>query len=159
MDYLWAPWRYRYIAEASTHGGCIFCDAVAANDDANTLIVLRAEKNFVILNRFPYTTGHVMVVPYAHTADLCAAEPETLAEMMRLAQRVEMALGTTYHPEGYNIGMNLGRAAGAGIIGHLHLHVLPRWAGDSNFMTVIGETRVGPEELSTTYERLRNALA
>ena len=158
MDYLWAPWRYRYIAEASQHGGCIFCDAVAAKDDANTLIVLRAEKNFVILNRFPYTTGHVMVVPYAHTADLSAAEPETLAEMMRLAQRLQTALENTYHPEGYNIGMNLGRAAGAGIIGHLHLHVLPRWAGDSNFMTVIGETRVGPEELSTTYERLRNAL-
>jgi ATP adenylyltransferase len=158
MDYLWAPWRYRYIAEASKHDGCIFCDAVAANDDANTLIVLRAEKNFVILNRFPYTTGHVMVVPYAHTPDLSAAEPETLAEMMRLAQRVQTALETTYHPEGYNIGMNLGRAAGAGVIGHLHLHVLPRWAGDSNFMTVIGETRVGPEELSTTYERLRSAL-
>jgi ATP adenylyltransferase len=159
MDYLRAPWRYRYIAEASQHDGCIFCDAVAANDDATTLIVLRAEKNFVILNRFPYTSGHVMVVPYTHTADLSAAEPETLAEMMRLAQRVQTALETTYHPEGYNIGMNLGRAAGAGVIGHLHLHVLPRWTGDSNFMTVIGETRVGPEELSTTYERLRSALA
>ena len=158
MDYLWSPWRYRYIAEASKQGSCIFCDAVAASDDAQALIVLRAEKNFVILNRFPYTSGHVMVVPYAHAADLSAADPETLAEMMRLAQRVETALGNTYHPEGLNIGMNLGRAAGAGIIGHLHLHVLPRWTGDSNFMTVVGETRVEPEELSTTYERLRRAL-
>src|ERR1700674_2817863 len=159
MDYLWTPWRYSYIAAGVKDDRCIFCDAAEARDDAQSLIVLRAEKNFVILNRFPYTSGHVMVVPYAHAADLSAADPETLAEMMRLAQRVEMALGTTYHPEGYNIGMNLGRAAGAGIIGHLHLHVLPRWTGDSNFMTVIGETRVGPEELSTTYERLRNALA
>jgi ATP adenylyltransferase len=158
MDYLWTPWRYRYIAEAANQGSCIFCDAVAASDDVQALIVLRAEKNFVILNRFPYTSGHVMVVPYAHAADLSAADPETLAEMMRLAQRVETALGRTYHPEGYNIGMNLGRAAGAGILGHLHLHVLPRWTGDSNFMTVVGETRVEPEELSTTYERLRLAL-
>ena len=158
MDYLWTPWRYAYVSGTHKTEGCIFCDAIAANDDANTLIVLRAERNFVILNRFPYTSGHVMVVPYAHAADLSAAEPETLGEMMHLAQRVQAALGKIYHPEGYNVGMNLGRAAGAGIVGHLHLHVLPRWSGDSNFMTVIGETRVEPEELSTTYERLRRAL-
>lgn len=99
-----------------------------------------------------------MIVPYAHVADLPSADPETLAEMMRLAQRVENALETTYHPEGYNLGMNLGRAAGAGILGHLHLHILPRWAGDANFMTVVGETRVEPEDLSTTYDRIRRAL-
>jgi ATP adenylyltransferase len=159
MDYLWTPWRYRYIADAAKDEGCIFCEAAAADDDARTLVVLRGKKNFVILNRYPYTSGHVMVVPYAHVAELVAAEAETLAEMMRMAQRVQTALGQTYHPEGYNLGMNLGRAAGAGITGHIHLHVLPRWAGDTNFMTVAGETRVEPEELSTTFERLRKALA
>jgi ATP adenylyltransferase len=158
MDYLWTPWRYRYVADASKDERCIFCDALAANDDARTLIVLRGEKNFVILNRFPYTSGHVMVVPYVHVADLASAEPETLGEMMRIAQRVQRALGKTYRPQGYNLGINLGTAAGAGITGHLHLHILPRWAGDANFMTVVGETRVEPEDLSTTFERMRQAL-
>jgi ATP adenylyltransferase len=158
MDYLWTPWRYRYIADASKDDRCIFCDAIAAKDDAKTQIVLRGSKNFVILNRYPYTTGHVMVVPYAHVADLSAAEPETLAEMMRIAQRVQSALEEAYHPQGFNLGMNLGRAAGAGVVGHLHLHILPRWTGDANFMTVVGETRVEPEELSTTHEKLRKAL-
>ena len=158
MDYLWTPWRYRYVADASKDKGCIFCDALSANDDIRTLIVLRGEKNFVILNRYPYTSGHVMVVPYAHVADLAAAEPGTLAEMMRLAQRAKTALDQTYHPEGFNLGMNLGRAAGAGVTGHLHLHVLARWAGDANFMTVTAETRVEPEELSTTFEKLHKAL-
>jgi len=159
MDFLWTPWRYRYIADASKDDRCIFCDALAANDDARTQIVFRGAKNFVILNRFPYTSGHVMVVPYAHVADLSAAEPDTLAENILIARRVQSALERTYHPQGYNLGMNLGRAAGAGVAGHLHLHVLPRWAGDANFMTVVGETRVEPEDLSTTYEKLRAALA
>src|SRR5271167_1149067 len=158
MDYLWTPWRYRYIADASKDEGCIFGAAVAAGDDVKTLIVLRGSKSFVILNRYPYTSGHVMVVPYAHVAELAAADPDTLAEMMLLAQRVQTALASTYKPEGYNVGMNLGRAAGAGVTGHLHLHVLPRWSGDANFMTVTGETRVEPEELSVTFERLRKAL-
>ncbi len=159
MDYLWTPWRYRYIADGPKGGPCIFCEAAAANEDAKTFIVFRGEKNFIILNRYPYTSGHVMVVPYAHVADLPSADPSTLAEMMRLAQRIEQALESTYHPEGYNLGMNLGRAAGAGILNHLHLHVLPRWSGDANFMTVAGETRVEPEDLSTTYEKIRHALA
>jgi len=159
MDYLWTPWRYRYVADASKDDRCIFCDALAANDDRRMLIVLRSSKNFVILNRYPYTSGHAMVVPYAHVADLDAAEPDTLAEMMRLAQRVQTALGKTYEPQGYNLGMNLGRAAGAGVTHHLHLHILPRWSGDANFMTVTGETRVEPEELSTTYDKLQKALA
>jgi ATP adenylyltransferase len=158
MDYLWTPWRYRYIADASREDRCIFCDAVAEKDDRKTLILLRGAKNYIILNCFPYTTGHVMVVPYAHIADLSAAEPDALSEMMCLAQRVQAAIEKAYRPEGYNLGMNLGRAAGAGVAGHLHLHLLPRWAGDSNFMTVIGETRLEPEELSTTYEKLRKAL-
>jgi ATP adenylyltransferase len=159
MDYLWTPWRYAYIAGASKEDGCIFCDAVAAGDDEKTLIVFRGAKNFIILNRFPYTTGHVMVVPYAHAADFAAADPEALSEMMGLAQRVQSALESAYHPQGYNLGMNLGRAAGAGVVNHLHLHVLPRWSGDANFMTVVGETRVEPEDLSTTYEKLSKALA
>jgi ATP adenylyltransferase len=159
MDYLWTPWRYRYIADASKDEGCIFCSALAANDDSKTHIVFRGAKTFVILNRFPYTSGHVMIVPYAHVADLPDADLETLAEMMRLAQRVHSALEKTYHPQGFNLGMNLGRAAGAGVAGHLHLHVLPRWAGDANFMTVIGETRVEPEDLETTFAKLRKALA
>jgi ATP adenylyltransferase len=159
MDYLWTPWRYRYIADASKDDRCIFCDALAAKDDSKTHIVFRGVKNFVILNRFPYTSGHVMIVPYVHVAELSAAEPETLAEMMRIAQRVQAALEGIYHPQGYNLGMNLGRAAGAGVAGHLHLHVLPRWSGDANFMSVVGETRVEPEDLSTTYEKLRQALA
>lgn len=158
MDYLWTPWRYRYIADAAKDTGCIFCAALAANDDAKTQIVLRGAKSFVILNRYPYTTGHIMIVPYTHVADLAAADPEMLAEMMRIAQRVQTALHNTYHPEGFNLGMNLGRAAGAGVTGHLHLHLLPRWSGDSNFMTVVGETRVEPEDLATTYEKLRKAL-
>ena len=158
MDYLWTPWRYRYMADASKEQGCIFCSALAADDDQKTLVVLRARDNFVILNRYPYTSGHVMIVPFAHVAELGAVAPETLAEMMQLAQRVQSALESTYHPQGYNLGMNLGRAAGAGVLGHLHLHVLPRWAGDANFMTTIGETRVEPEDLSTTYEKLRSAL-
>jgi len=159
MDYLWTPWRYRYMADASKDSRCIFCDALAANDDRKTLIVHRAPKNFIILNRYPYTSGHVMVVPYEHVGDLAAVNPETLAEMMALAQRVQRALGKTYHPEGYNLGMNLGRAAGAGVTGHIHLHVLPRWGGDANFMTVTGETRVEPEDLDTTFERMSKALA
>jgi ATP adenylyltransferase len=159
MDYLWTPWRYRYIASAKATDSCVFCDAVGANEDRETLILLRAKKNFIILNRYPYTSGHVMIVPYAHVADLASADSATLGEMMQLAQRMQTAMQKTYRPEGFNIGMNLGRAAGAGIVGHLHLHVLPRWAGDANFMTVVGETRVEPEELSTTYDRLHSALS
>jgi ATP adenylyltransferase len=158
MDYLWTPWRFRYIADAAKDEGCVFCAALAIKNDAAALIVLRANKNFVILNRYPYTSGHVMIVPYTHSADLAATDVESLAEMMALAQRVQVALERTYRPQGYNLGMNLGRAAGAGVTGHLHLHVLPRWSGDSNFMTVVSETRVAPEDLSTTYEKLRSAL-
>jgi len=160
MDYLWTPWRYQYMAEvgAGKQPECIFCDALERHKDEETLIVYRGKKAFIILNRFPYTSGHVMVVPYAHVAELHLCEPGALPEMMELAQRVEGAFLREYKPDGMNLGMNLGRAAGAGVTGHLHLHVLPRWIGDSNFMTVTGETRVHPEELRTTYERLKKAL-
>ncbi len=161
MDYIWTPWRYQYMAQAigAKQPDCIFCDAVARKNDAETLIVHRGEKTFVILNRFPYTSGHVMIVPYAHVAELNSCDAGTLGEMMQLGQRVEAAYQANYKPDGMNLGMNLGRAAGAGVAGHLHLHVLPRWIGDSNFMTVTGETRVHPEDLKTTYERLQKALA
>ncbi len=159
MDYLWTPWRYRYMAEAAgKQSGCIFCSALEKNDDAETLIVFRGAKNFIILNRYPYTSGHVMIVSYAHVPDLQSCDPETLAEMMLLAQRAEGALVAAYKPDGFNLGMNLGRSAGAGVAGHVHLHVVPRWIGDTNFMTAVGETRVEPEDLRTTYEKLRKAL-
>jgi ATP adenylyltransferase len=158
MDYLWTPWRYRYIAEARNVAGCIFCNLPAANNDEQSLIVLRAAKNFIILNRYPYTSGHVMIVPYLHTADFPGLDAPTTAEMMQLAQRVQAALESIYHPDGFNLGMNLGRSAGAGIADHLHLHLLPRWNGDTNFMTTVAETRMQPEDLSTTYGKLRKAL-
>jgi len=160
MDYIWTPWRYQYMAQVITGAQpeCIFCDAVAKNSDAETLIVHRGVKAFVILNRYPYTSGHVMIVPFSHVAELNLCEAEALKEMMQLAQRVEKAFQLNYKPDGMNLGMNLGRAAGAGVTGHLHLHALPRWIGDSNFMTVTGETRVHPEDLRTTYDRLRKAL-
>ena len=160
MDYLWTPWRFQYMKEAAQGEGpeCIFCDALRQNRDDETLIAHRGKKAFVILNRFPYTSGHVMIVPYAHVGELNLCEAAALEEMMSLAQRVERAYRANYKPDGINLGMNLGRAAGAGVAGHLHLHMLPRWIGDSNFMTVTGETRVQPEELKTTYERLSKAL-
>jgi ATP adenylyltransferase len=160
MDYLWTPWRFQYMAQV-TQGRqpeCFFCDAVKGNRDDETLIVYRGTKVFIILNRFPYTSGHVMIVPNAHISQLQACEPGTLPEMMELAQKMEAIFRGEYKPDGMNLGMNLGKAAGAGVEGHLHLHALPRWFGDSNFMTVTGETRVHPEELSTTYSRLKKAL-
>jgi ATP adenylyltransferase len=161
MDYLWTPWRFQYMEKAKRgeQPECIFCEAVATKDDARTLVVYRGAKAFVILNRYPYTSGHVMIVPYAHVGELQLCDPEALSEIMRLAQRVENIFKKEYQPDGMNLGMNLGRAAGAGVVGHLHLHALPRWIGDSNFMTVTGETRVHPEELETTYQRLRKGLA
>ena len=160
MDYLWSPWRYQYIADASAgkQVACVFCHELARGDDAKAHIVWRGAKCFIILNRYPYTSGHVMIVPYAHVAELQLCDADTTTEMMELSKRMETALQTLYEPDGTNLGMNLGRAAGAGVTGHLHLHVLPRWFGDTNFMTVIGETRVHPEELSVTYQRLHAAL-
>jgi ATP adenylyltransferase len=158
MDYLWTPWRYKYMEDASKNVACVFCHALSLQDDRAAQIVLRGEKNFVILNRYPYTTGHVMVVPYVHGDTLTGFDSDTLAEMMGLTQRVQIALEGIYHPQGFNIGMNIGRAAGAGVVGHIHMHVLPRWIGDSNFMTTVGETRIEPEDLVTTYEKIHGAL-
>jgi ATP adenylyltransferase len=158
MDYLWTPWRYAYISTADKSVGCIFCDAIKADDDHATRVVHRGTHCYVILNTFPYTNGHVMIVPYAHLDELRKLPAESSAEMMVLCQRVEGILREIYRPDGINLGMNLGKAAGAGVAGHLHMHMLPRWVADANFMTVVGETRVLPETLETTYEKLRNAF-
>ena len=162
MDYLWTPWRYQFIAGHAQEGdsaGCVFCAAAASTDDEKTLIVHRSRYNFVILNRFPYTSGHVMVVPYAHLAKLESMPDEALVEMTRLARDCEKVLTAVYHPDGLNLGLNIGKSAGAGVAGHLHLHALPRWTGDANFMTPIAETRILPEELPVTWQRMRAAFS
>ncbi len=159
MDYLWTPWRYSYVttADTSTNGlTCVFCELLRAGDDTKSLIVYRGEFNFIILNAFPYTSGHSMIVPYEHIDRLHKLSEAASIEMMALARRLETALLDLYHPDGLNIGMNVGKAAGAGIAGHIHMHALPRWVADANFMSVIGETRVLPELLRTTYERLKS---
>ncbi len=156
MDYLWTPWRFQYVSEARKIAQCVFCEKAAADAaaDKENLILYRGKFNYVLLNLYPYTTGHSMIAPYAHVADLGELQAETLNEMMALAQRVQRALKDCYHPEGYNFGLNMGRCAGAGVEHHVHFHALPRWTGDANFMTVIGETRVEPEDLGTTYDKL-----
>jgi ATP adenylyltransferase len=157
MDYLWTPWRYQYMTKAGEPGECVFCAAARSEDDRAPLVVHRGAHNFVILNRYPYTSGHIMVVPYAHVSTLEALADEALVELIRLARESEKHLRAIYRPGGLNLGMNIGEAAGAGIASHIHLHVLPRWTGDTNFMTTVGETRVLPEELEVTWQRLRQA--
>jgi len=159
VDYLWTPWRYSYITAPEVKDKCVFCTAAAGSDDRASLIVHRARRNFIILNRYPYTNGHVMIVPFEHEASMVAVAEETLMEMMVLARQTESHLRSIYHPDGMNVGMNLGKSAGAGIGAHIHLHMLPRWTGDTNFMTVTGETRVLPEDLAVTWEKLRAAYA
>jgi ATP adenylyltransferase len=158
MDHLWSPWRYRYVSQTIPDEACLFCRKAASTDDKAAHILLRAERNYVLLNTFPYTSGHLMIAPYAHVATMEETEPATLEEMIRLAQRAEAALRKVYRPGGINVGLNIGRAAGAGVAGHIHMHVLPRWEGDVSFMTTVGETRVLPEDLDTTWEKLRGAL-
>jgi ATP adenylyltransferase len=159
MDYLWTPWRYAYVAKSERTAACIFCEAPKVNDDAKMLIVHRGEHCFVILNAYPYTPGHVMVVPYAHLDELHKLPSEAATEMMALSQRMETVLRELYKPDGINLGMNIGKAAGAGIAGHIHMHVLPRWVADANFVSVIGETRILPETLEVTWRRMREAMA
>ena len=158
MDYLWTPWRYQYIVNPGGNGDCVFCAAARDTDDRTRLVVHRAAHNFVILNRFPYTSGHLMVVPYAHVASLQDLDSDVLDELMALGRDSERHLRSVYRPEGLNLGINLGQAAGAGIAGHLHMHALPRWFGDTNFMTATAETRIIPEDLDTTWLRLRRAF-
>ncbi len=161
MDLLWSPWRYDYITgSGSTRpSGCVFCNILksSASDEEN-FILRRAEFNFVILNIYPYGTGHLMIVPYAHIADLDNADKQTTDEMMDMTKQIQTVLREVYSPEGFNLGMNLGRAAGAGVADHYHMHILPRWFGDVNFMTTFGQTRSIPESLITTYEKLKGKL-
>lgn len=158
MDRLWTPWRYKYIAAAKESGACIFCDKAAEDRDEENYIVHRAEHNFVILNAFPYTSGHMMIAPYEHVASLECARENTLLEMMLLTRTAVVCLKTVYRPGGINLGMNIGETAGAGVPGHIHMHVLPRWTGDANFMTTVAETRVLPEDLGETYRKLKQAF-
>jgi ATP adenylyltransferase len=186
MDHLWTPWRYAYVTSAKTEArvgvpaslaawpgdlGCVFCNLIASIDyaiangmsrdeaEAAGGLILRGEHCFICLNAFPYTSGHVMVMPYAHLDRLAALPTDTAHELIDLAQRTERVFQNIYNPHGFNFGLNVGKAGGAGVAGHLHLHALPRWAGDTNFMTTVGETRILPEELETTWKRMRKAFA
>jgi ATP adenylyltransferase len=159
MDRLWTPWRYQYVSAAPPESGCIFCQKPAADDDEANLIVYRGRLNFVLLNLFPYNSGHLMAAPYAHVATLEDCPPDAAAELFELTRRCEALLRREYRAHGINLGMNIGAAAGAGVAGHIHMHIVPRWTGDANFMTVAGETRVLPEDLATTWRRMREAFA
>ncbi len=156
MERLWSPWRFAYVTGTSSATGCIFCDAAAAIDPANApLVLVRGRVSFVILNLYPYNNGHLMVVPNRHIGSLAAATVDELDEMMRFTRDAEVALNEAYQPQGLNVGINLGRPAGAGIVDHVHIHLVPRWTGDTNFMSVVGNVRVLPEELGETAARLR----
>jgi ATP adenylyltransferase len=162
LERLWSPWRARYIASGvdAQQAGCVFC--LIANDpdhdDAN-FVLYRGQHCFALLNLYPYISGHLMIVPYLHTSEFDSVPKEITDEMMDLTKRSQTALREAYSPAGFNMGMNLGNAAGAGIADHLHIHLLPRWGGDTNFMTTVGETRVLPEDLPTTYSKLRDKFS
>jgi len=155
MDHVWSPWRMEYINKATSPEGCIFCKAIQKEDGIENLIVKRGKKAYVILNRYPYTSGHVMVVPYAHKSSLEALDKKTKTEIMELITQALQVITLEYKPEGFNIGANIGLIAGAGVKNHIHFHVVPRWSGDTNFMTTIGHARVLPEDLRETYKRLK----
>ena len=154
MDHLFTPWRYAYVSNAEKIEGCVFCLQPQRGDDEKALIVHRGQHCYVILNAYPYTSGHTMVVPYQHLDQLQKLPQEAAVEMMLLTQKLESVLRQTYHPDGINLGMNIGKAAGAGVAGHIHMHVLPRWVADANFLSVVGETRVIPEALEETYRKI-----
>jgi ATP adenylyltransferase len=158
MDYLWSPWRYQYVQKGVRASGCIFCEAAASQKDEENFLVYRGRDNFILLNLYPYTTGHLMIVPYEHVNTLELASQGALEEMMLLAQASQKHLREIYKAPGYNLGMNLGESAGAGIAGHIHLHVLPRWLGDTSFITSVAETRVLPEDLPVTWRKLKDAF-
>lgn len=154
MKHIWSPWRMKYIEKHEKESGCVFCIAQAKADSAENLIAFRGKNAYVILNRFPYTSGHLMVIPFSHEPNLENLDTETRAEMMELASRCTTLLRKVYRTESFNMGINIGEAAGAGVLGHVHIHIVPRWAGDTNFMSTTGETRVLPESLEDTYQRV-----
>ncbi len=149
----------KYIDNHDKEEGCVFCNAQAKADSAENLIVFRGERAYVILNRFPYTSGHLMVIPFTHAPNLEELDSATRAEMMELTARCTTVLRGVYRPQGFNVGVNIGEAAGAGVLGHVHIHIVPRWTGDTNFMSALGETRVLPESLEDTYRRVREVFA
>ena len=157
MDHIWTPWRMKYIQQNNQDDGCIFCLAANGEDDRENLIFYRGGNAFMILNRYPYTSGHVMCVPYAHEARLRDVTKETRGELMEMVNKAVDVLQRVYEPEGFNIGLNLGQVAGAGVAEHLHIHIVPRWTGDTSFMTAVGDTRVLPESLPVTYQRVKEA--
>jgi ATP adenylyltransferase len=159
MTHLWTPWRSAYMQEKKDKSRCIFCDALASSEDEQNLVVYRGKSTFVILNRYPYTSGHLMIAPHVHVSRLAQISEETADELMKLARRAEEIIEAVYQPDGLNVGMNLGHAAGAGIEEHIHMHVLPRWLGDANFMTSLSNTRVIPESLQETYAKLKRRFA
>jgi ATP adenylyltransferase len=156
MERLWTPWRRAFVEGAAniTSDACFLCAAAAAHKDSENLILFRAHSSFVLLNLYPYNSGHMMVAPYAHTGDLANLDGSIAAELMLTTQRCIDVLQRVYRPDGCNVGMNLGKAAGAGVPDHLHLHIVPRWNGDTNFMPVLSNTKVLPESLDQTYARL-----
>ncbi len=159
MENMWAPWRMQYITgETEKHDGCVFCTLPEEKDDAKNLIVHRSLHCYVILNRFPYNNGHVMVIPYEHTSDILSLDDQTLADCQLTINKTVRALRNVFHPQGINLGMNMGQAAGAGIEEHIHYHLLPRWNGDTNFMPVISGVKVISEALNDTYEKLKAAF-
>lgn len=156
MKIIWAPWRIKYILGKKE--GCIFCDKTKENKDKENYVLLRGKNAFVILNTFPYTNGHLMVAPYKHVPDLDGLEESELAELMRLVKTGTQILKKALNPEGFNIGANLGKVAGAGVEGHIHIHIVPRWEGDTSFISTVGETKIIPESLDDTYGKLLAAL-
>jgi len=157
MNYLWSPWRMKYIEKDSKEPGCIFCDALAKPDGEENLVVMRGAHSFVILNKFPYTSGHLMVAPVDHRPTLEELDSVARAEMMELVSTFLAVLRGAYLPQAFNVGANIGVAAGAGVPDHVHMHIVPRWAGDTSFMSTVGDTRVLPESLSETYRRVQEA--
>ncbi len=154
MRHLWSPWRMAYIESHRKEDGCVFCNAQAMKDSVENLIAFRGRESYVILNRYPYTSGHLMVIPFEHISTLEELNPATRAEMMELTSRGTTVLREAYKTKSFNVGINMGEAAGAGVLGHVHIHIVPRWAGDTNFMSAVGETRVLPEALEVTYKKV-----
>jgi ATP adenylyltransferase len=157
LNHLWSPWRMEYIEDENRESECVFCQAPSWSDFREHLIVHRGEQAFIILNRYPYTSGHLMVVPFEHKSSLELLDVSTRAEIIELASKFVQVLREAYQPQGFNVGINIGMAAGAGIVDHVHLHIVPRWTGDTNFMSSLAQTRVLPESLEDTYNRILEA--
>ena len=158
MKVLWAPWRMDYILSDKKSQGCIFCELPKQDTDRDNLILYRSSHTFVIMNRYPYNNGHIMVVPYGHIATLDGMDEGTMLDFMKVSKHAVQSIGKAFMPEGFNMGINIGKIAGAGMEEHLHLHIVPRWAGDTSFMTVFDEIRIVPDHVLSTYDKLHAAF-